>query len=72
MDRLFPEGTNDDPSEAKDEIWSDWERFQEISLDLEMTAGMLASTAAEGMDAAKAPFIEMAGTCKACHGHRED
>ncbi len=73
MNALFPDGTKASPSEAKTLIWSEWERFGRISMALETAALSLAAKASEGSDVAKAPFVEMAGTCKDCHKrYRED
>lgn len=66
---LFPKGSLDMPSEAKPEIWDQWERFESLAKDLELKSAALA----EGMtkpDAAqtfRAGFGQVAQTCKACH-----
>ncbi|NIM05412.1 MAG: cytochrome c, partial [Armatimonadetes bacterium] len=31
MTKLFPEGSNDKPSEAKSEVWSNWEEFTSLA-----------------------------------------
>ncbi|WP_415886490.1 c-type cytochrome [Neptuniibacter sp. QD37_6] len=35
LTKLFPEGSLDHPTEAKAEIWQDWDRFQHLSKELE-------------------------------------
>ncbi|TNE58337.1 MAG: cytochrome c [Alphaproteobacteria bacterium] len=62
---LFPQGTNEAPSEALDNIWTDWENFKIKSGLLKTKADALA--VAEGLDASKAAFGEMAQSCGGCH-----
>lgn len=64
---LFPDGSNDHPSEASSEIWSDWERFTEIADDLRISAQRLADEASSGQTATAPLFGDVARTCKACH-----
>ncbi len=51
----FPEGSTQMPSEAKNEIWTDWERFSSLSEQLGSYAGALEMAADNGLmkDAAK-------------------
>jgi len=63
---LFPKGSTHPNSRAKDEIWTDWPKFESAAKDLETKAGDLVAAASTGDDidaAAKAMF----GTCKSCH-----
>ena len=53
MTKLFPEGTGGKPSEAKDEVWSDWEEFESLAMDLEVLGKALSEAADNGL-AAKA------------------
>lgn len=46
---MFPEGTTDDPSEAKPAIWTDWERFSGLARQLETAAAGLAEAAPNGV-----------------------
>lgn len=46
MTKLFPEGSLDMPSEAKPEIWQEWDNFQRIAADLERFAQALHDGAA--------------------------
>ena len=50
---LFPEGSNQHPSEASAEIWTDWKRFSELAIDLETTASGLIDAADTGKKAAE-------------------
>lgn len=63
---LFPKGSAHPDSRAKDEIWSDWAKFEQANKDMDAKAGALAAAAESGGDvgaAGKAMF----GTCKSCH-----
>ena len=35
MTKLFPEGSGGMPSEAKDDVWTDWEQFEVLAMQLE-------------------------------------
>ena len=63
---LFPKGSTHPNSRAKDEIWSDWAKFEKINKELETRAGELAATATAGGNVGKAADA-MFGTCKTCH-----
>lgn len=65
--RMFPEGSDDPPSKASDEIWTHWAEFEAKADDLGTRASALAAVADAGPDAARRAFGELAGTCKACH-----
>ena len=71
MTAMFPEGSIQGPSEARPEIWSDWDRFAGSAQELTRTASALADGAGNERDAGPmAPetlFAVMAGTCKSCH-----
>ena len=62
---LFPEGSLDHPTEAKPEIWSDWARFSELSMELKEVAHSLVVAAPEGVS--DAALKEITGLCAACH-----
>lgn len=63
---LFPKGSTDPNSRAKDEIWSDWAKFEKINNDMGTKAGELAAAAAAKGDVGAAADA-MYGTCKSCH-----
>lgn len=48
---LFPEGSDTAPSEARPEIWSEWDRFVGLAQRLETLAGGLEAAAANGLAA---------------------
>lgn len=54
MTRLFPEGSNGKPSEAKEAIWTDWEEFEKLAEQLHMLSLGLSEAADNG--------LKMAGT----------
>jgi cytochrome c556 len=63
---LFPEGTNDAPSEALANIWTDWETFTAKSNLLKERAEALGQ--ADGQKASMAAFAAMAKEgCGGCH-----
>ena len=51
MTKLFPEGTGGKPSEAKDEVWSNWEEFEALAMDLEVLSKALSEAADNGLAA---------------------
>ena len=64
MTKLFPEGTGGKPSEAKNEVWSDWEGFEALAMDLEIMGRALSEAADNGLatQAAAASGGSMMGT----------
>lgn len=66
---LFPEGSNDDPSEALPVIWEQWEDFQVKVADFETTSAALLETLDAGGDEGqvRAAFARMGKTCGNCH-----
>ncbi|WP_209010863.1 cytochrome c [Labrenzia sp. PHM005] len=69
LTRLFPEGSLMPPTEARPEIWQDWDKFAGFSNDMKAAASELAIKAGEGAEkgAVAAAFSKLAQTCKACH-----
>ncbi|MEX0344836.1 MAG: cytochrome c [Rhizobiaceae bacterium] len=66
---LFPEGSNEHPSEALPAIWTDWAKFEAIATELKDGASELsvtAGSAASTMEIA-ASFGKVAKTCISCH-----
>ena len=49
MTKLFPEGTGGVPSEAKDEVWTDWDRFAALASQLEEYSEGLERAADNGL-----------------------
>lgn len=49
MTKLFPEGSNDKPSEARPEIWTNWDEFQAMAERLELLASGLEQAAGNGL-----------------------
>ncbi|MEQ8332524.1 cytochrome c [Nisaea sp.] len=64
---LFPEGSNQHPSEASPEVWNDWKHSSELAVKLEKTASELIAAADQGQESSRAAFGEVAAACKACH-----
>ncbi|WP_152630737.1 cytochrome c [Thalassospira sp. HJ] len=66
---LFPEGSNEKPSEALSDIWDDWSKFTDLANELNSTAGNLKTVAENNgsEDEFKAALGQMMRTCKACH-----
>jgi cytochrome c556 len=66
--RGFPEDSEGEGSEAKGEIWLEWEDFAAKMDDMKTEADKLAATAASGDKAAiKKQFAATGETCKSCH-----
>lgn len=51
LTKLFPEGSTKHPSEAVPEIWTDWERFEAIAMDLSRYATALSDGAGNDREA---------------------
>ena len=64
---LFPEGSTDASSDAKPEIWTDWETFTKDAADLESAATALKTALDGGADDWKAKFKGVIDACKSCH-----
>ncbi len=64
----FPEDSVSDESDAKDEIWLDWETFTEHLDNVRRHAKALAEAARKNdPQATSAAFNELRKACKACH-----
>lgn len=60
LTKLFPEGSLSMASEAKPNVWSNWDRFSAIATDLELYAGALEAAAiARIPNTATAPAMTM-------------
>ena len=66
---MFPEGSNDAPSEALPAIWQDWETFLQLTADMKLQAGNLLAAAANATDVngIRPQFGAVGKTCSACH-----
>jgi cytochrome c556 len=64
---LFPEGTVGPPSEAKPEIWTQWDKFTADAEALETAATALETALADESPEWKAKFKGVIDSCKACH-----
>ena len=71
---LFPEGSNEHPSEALSDIWDDWSTFTGLANELNAKAGDLKTVASSGGSEGdfKAALGEMMRTCKSCHSDFKD
>ena len=66
--RGFPEDSEGKGSEAKGEIWLEWDDFKEKMADMQREAAALPEVAAAGdKGVIKAQFGKTADACKACH-----
>ena len=63
---LFPKGSLEGPSEARPEIWEDWETFSGLAFKMQMAAKNIAADTSN-VDAMKPGFASLAKTCGACH-----
>ena len=68
MSNFFPEGSNGKPSEAKDNIWSDWEGFlRSVESYQEGTEELVKASSNESLEATATAFKGMLKSCKSCH-----
>ena len=66
LTKLFPKHSMDAPTEARHEIWQDWDVFERGAFAMQRAALDLSERAEEQTSAFRL-FGELAGTCKACH-----
>lgn len=71
---LYPEGSDQRPSEARKTIWTEWENFSKLASEMERLSSELITAAEQNPDNAPVKaFKAMAKNCKACHDkYRED
>ena len=72
LSALFPEHSLRPPSEARHEIWTDWDKFLGQGDEMQAAALALANGAANPTDGSSGPkpadlFRDLAQTCKSCH-----
>ena len=64
-DKLIPD--KDDQSEAKPEIWENFDDFKKIAMKLKDASAKAAGAAAQGKGTFTAAFNDMTKVCKECH-----
>lgn len=66
---LFPEGSNEAPSETLPVTWEQWEDFQAKAADFQAASAALQETAGAGAEQTevRAAFVRMGRTCGGCH-----
>ena len=68
MESFFPENSNQPPSEAKDEIWLQWDDFVGAIHSFDRAAQALIENAAtQDSRTVSEAFKEMTRSCKSCH-----
>ena len=68
MESYFPKNSNQSPSEAKDEIWLQWDDFVGAIQVFENASKALTDDAAmEELRAIRGAFSDMTKSCKSCH-----
>jgi len=65
--KLFPEGSDGHPSEAKPEIWTKWDEFTGNADELHAVAQALAAALDGGSPDWKEDFKKVTDACKTCH-----
>lgn len=64
----FKKNVSEGPTDAKPEIWENWDEFEQYAKDLQNASDKLAEVAAGGdMAAVGAQLKEVGGACKQCH-----
>jgi cytochrome c556 len=66
---LFPEGSDFGETDAKPEIWTHWDEFEDKARKVDSAAAGLLKTVEQGSDASQVQmrFKELGESCKACH-----
>ena len=68
MSNFFPEGSNGKPSEAKDNIWSDWEGFlRSVESYQEGTEKLVQASNNKSLEETATAFKATLKSCKSCH-----
>jgi cytochrome c556 len=69
IESAFKDKVTEGPTDAKPEIWQNWDKFVKYADDLESTSDSLAKVAAGGGDsgAIGAELHKVAHACKQCH-----
>ena len=64
---LFPEGSGGHPSEAKPEVWTQWDKFTTDTERLATAAAALEESVSGDASEWKAKFKDVVDACKTCH-----
>ena len=64
---MFPEGTNQAPSEALPKIWTEWTQFNDIANQLQKDADALTLASGSDVRSVKMGFVKISKSCKSCH-----
>ncbi len=68
LSSLFPEGSDFGETKAKEEIWSDWAKFEQAAEDAKGATAAFADAVADGdPDKIGAAFKDVGESCKGCH-----
>ena len=67
MQSYFPENSNQPPSEAKDEIWLQWDDFVGAIQSFDKAAALIDAAETQNPRAIDGAFKEMVRSCKSCH-----
>lgn len=68
IELLFPPGSLQEPSHAREEVWSKPDKFQHLSKQLQRKSEALAQDAAnQSLDLTKKQFRQLGRICAACH-----
>ena len=68
MESFFPENSNQPPSEAKDEIWLQWDDFVGAIHSFDRAAqALVENVATQDSRTVSEAFKEMTQSCKSCH-----
>lgn len=68
MSNFFPEGSNGKPSEAKDNIWSDWDGFlRSVESYQKGTEKLVKASSNKSLEATATAFKTTLKSCKSCH-----
>lgn len=68
MSDFFPEGSNGKPSEAKDNVWSDWDGFlRSVESYQEGTEKLVEASSNKSLEATATAFKATLKSCKSCH-----
>ena len=65
---LFPEGSDFGETKAKDEIWSQWDKFEQAANEAKMATAAFSEAVSSGdADRIAKTFKDVGDSCKGCH-----